>query len=95
MQRIRFVRSLALVIALFGIVLSAAFAAPRASVDLNTGWQFRQRMPSTGYCKANIPPPWVANWRRYHANILLPRRIQFRFETREGKRAYSTGEQPR
>jgi beta-mannosidase len=30
-----------------GIVLSAAHAAPRTSVDLSSGWQFRQRMPAT------------------------------------------------
>ncbi len=47
MQRIRFVRPLAVLMGCLGIVLSAAHAAPRASVDLSSAWQFRQRMPAT------------------------------------------------
>ena len=47
MQRIRFVRPLAVLMGCLGIVLSAAHAAPRTSVDLSSGWQFRQRMPAT------------------------------------------------
>ncbi len=52
MQKFRLVRPLAVVMAVFGIVLSAASAAPhasdaRTSLDLNSGWQFRQRMPAT------------------------------------------------
>jgi beta-mannosidase len=47
MQRIRFVRSLAVLMGCLGIVLSAVHAAPRTSVDLNSGWQFRQRLPAT------------------------------------------------
>jgi len=47
MQRIRFFRPLAMVMGCLGIVLSTAQAAPRTSLDLNSGWQFRQRMPAT------------------------------------------------
>jgi hypothetical protein len=47
MQKIRFVNSLAVLMGCFGIVLSAAHAAPRTSVDLSSGWQFRQRMTAT------------------------------------------------
>jgi beta-mannosidase len=43
MHRFRFLRSLILSFAVLGIVLSVAHAAPRTSVELNTGWQFRQR----------------------------------------------------
>jgi beta-mannosidase len=47
MQRIRFFRPLAMVMGCLGIVLSTAQAAPRTSLDLNSDWQFRQRMPAT------------------------------------------------
>ena len=47
MQRIRFFRPLAMVMGCLGIVLSTAQAATRTSLDLNSGWQFRQRMPAT------------------------------------------------
>ena len=47
MQRIRFFRPLAMVMGCLGIVLSTAQAATRTSLDLNSGWQFRQRMAAT------------------------------------------------
>jgi beta-mannosidase len=47
MQKFRFFRPLPILMAFLGIVLSSAFAAPRTSVDLSSGWQFRQRMPAT------------------------------------------------
>jgi beta-mannosidase len=47
MQKFRLVRPLAIVVAIFVIVLTAASASARSSVDLNSGWQFRQRMPRT------------------------------------------------
>ncbi len=43
MSSLRFVRLL-FVLALAGIVLNVAHAAPRTSTELNTGWQFRQRL---------------------------------------------------
>src|ERR1700751_674710 len=53
MQRIRFFRPLAMVMGCLGIVLSSAQAAPRSSLDLNSEWQFRQRMPAT-----STPAEW-------------------------------------
>jgi len=73
MQKTRLVRPLAVVMAIFGIVLSTAFASPRSSVDLNGGWRFRQRMPATA-TPAEWRPATVPG--DVHLDLLANKQIQ-------------------
>lgn len=51
-------RRLVLALVPFVIVLNAMHAAPRASTELNTGWQFRQRLPEGSTPNAGTAVEW-------------------------------------
>ena len=63
MRIARLFRSMVCILGIIGFLHSPAEAAPRSSTELNTGWQFRQRVPSGSAPTGSAPSTGKAEWR--------------------------------